>query len=178
MALILLIDDEETVRDLIRHTLSDEHMVVEASTGLDALRLVKLAKPGLVILDMKLNSEPEGPEVCEILHKNPTLAGMPILAISGLVRDPAEISDILIKSGAVTFLDKPFTPSELKAVVSRLLSESKGVLVRLVHALGEVALTNEIHAAIIGGASYQIIRALEAGIALAKADFVDEEAVD
>lgn len=175
MALILLIDDEEMVRDVIRHTLADEHMVVEASNGLDALRLVKLAKPSLVILDMKLNSSPEGPEVCEILHKNPTLAGMPILAMSGHIQDPASISDILIKSGAVTFLDKPFTPLELKSVVSRLLSEGKGALARLVVAMGEVSLSNEIHTAIIAGNSYQIVRALEAGIALARADFMDKE---
>jgi DNA-binding response OmpR family regulator len=174
MALILLIDDEEMVRDVIRHTLADEHMIVEASTGLDALRLVKLAKPSLVILDIHLGTEPEGPEVCKILHDNPTLAGMPILAISGWA-DRDEISNILIRDGAVTFLDKPFTPTELVTVVTYLLAQNKGQLARLINALGENALTNEIHAAITNGNSYKIVRSLEAGIALAKAEFVDEE---
>jgi DNA-binding response OmpR family regulator len=174
MALILVIDDEDLVRGFIRHVLADEHMVVEASTGLDALRLVKLAKPSLVVLDIHLGSKPDGPEVCKILHDNPSLAGMPILAISGHT-NPAEISQTLIESGAITFLDKPFEADELKSIVAYLLARNKGALSRLMNGLGEQALVNEVYYAVIAGNSYVIVRALEAGIALARADFVAEE---
>lgn len=175
MALILLIDDEPEVREVMRLSLAPlDHFIVEASNGLDALRLVKTFTPRLIVLDLHLGSDPEGLELCEIFHKNPKLFGIPILAISGHT-NPAEISDALTESGAVTFLDKPFTPLELGNVVTFLLAESHGALSRLLAAMGEQAITNEVHAGIKAGSSYKIIKALQAGIALAKQDFVDEE---
>lgn len=178
MALILVVDDEPQVRDLIRDTLAPmDNWIVEAGDGITALRIARTFAPGLVIIDLHLGSEPEGLELCDIFRKNPKMAGVPILAISGHA-NPSEISTALTESGAVTFLDKPFTPTELANVATFLIAESKGALSRLLAAMGQNAITNEVHAGIKMGNSFTITKALLAGIELAKADFMGEEVVD
>ena len=162
MALVLIVDDELEIRDYIRAVLDEEHLVIEASNGQDALRLTQKVKPSLVILDIMLeNSIPTGGDLCIQLSKTPALAGMPILAISGYA-DRKDISDILLC--ATDFLAKPFKVEELTSRVDNLLKLEEGTLTRLLASASENSILEAVVGASMVGNAAKILRALKAGI--------------
>ena len=64
MALVLVTDDDPTVREVVADYLTrDGHEVVQAATGDEALRLVDVRTPDLVVLDLMLPGI-DGLEVC------------------------------------------------------------------------------------------------------------------
>jgi DNA-binding response OmpR family regulator len=159
MAIILLIDDDKTVRDFIKATFDKKHYVVEASTGQDALKLISLFKPELTILDIMLeHSVPTGADLAPILAGAPMLAGMPILAISGY----ASTKDVSgINPYITSFLSKPFTPQELLDRVDLLLEQNAGQLTHLIASASEDNLFQAVIEAAMIGSAFKIIRALE-----------------
>jgi CheY-like chemotaxis protein len=122
MARILLIDDNNDVRTVLRLTLSHfGHTVIEARNGKEGLDLFKHANADLVITDIVM-PEKEGFEVLmKLLHKHPS---MKIIAISGGGRHNAthylHTAKLL---GAAKVLAKPFTNEVLMATVNELLSD-------------------------------------------------------
>ena len=121
MAHILVIDDDEAVRWIIRRAMqADGHSVIEATDGSDGLRQFAAAPFDLVITDI-LMPEREGIEtIIELRRANPRL---PILAISGgseiTERDGLLASADLL--GATEVLPKPFELAQLRAAVRGLL---------------------------------------------------------
>jgi len=81
MALILLIDDDEFYRRMIRRTLEEQrHQVIEAEEGAEGLELYQAYKPSLVITDMRM-PEMDGLEVIRSIRAmNPKAR---IIAVSG-----------------------------------------------------------------------------------------------
>ena len=120
MARILVIDDEQPIRELLRHVLEKEgHEVVEAQDGKDALRLAEQSPPDLVITDIMM-PEQDGLEVIRTLRReSPDLK---ILAISGggLLRSRAlHVANLL---GAFDTLQKPFALDVLIGKVNGALA--------------------------------------------------------
>lgn len=121
MANILVIDDDEAVRWIIRRTMEAEgHVVSEAANGFDGLLRFAAAPADLVITDI-LMPEREGIEtIIELRRGHPEL---PILAISG--GSPITERDGLLASadllGATEVLPKPFELTQLRATVRALL---------------------------------------------------------
>lgn len=162
MGLILVVEDEQGVRDLLKILLGEEHLVIEATTGEDALRLVQKVRPNLVILDVNLEgSKVSGLGVCKSLGTTPALAGMPVLVISGW----AERDDIseMFSQCATFFLRKPYTNAELKETVNRLLLLELRGLDRLSVA-SEDDIIAAVQRAIRDGNSLKVMRALEEGL--------------
>jgi CheY-like chemotaxis protein len=122
MAKILVIDDEATIRTVIRRTLERAgHTVSEAGDGEIGLKRVKEELPDLVITDL-IMPEREGIETIQVLRSDyPTLR---ILAISGT--GPAAEGGPLMDAelfGADDSLAKPFTAGELQECVRKLLAK-------------------------------------------------------
>jgi CheY-like chemotaxis protein len=124
MPRILIIDDDEDVRFMLRESLEGAgYHVQEAPNGAEALKLCRVAPVDLVITDIFM-PEKDGLEfIMELRCRNRLL---PIIAISGggeLVRGGLHIAP---KLGATAILPKPFTPDEiLGAVKSALLCRKK-----------------------------------------------------
>lgn len=113
MATILIVEDEEDLRLLLRLTLSREnHVVLEAATGAAGAALWSQAD--LVLLDIRL------PDVdgLDLLRSLPSTA-TPVIAMSAYGRD---IRDVAIAAGCVEYLSKPFTPTELTTAIRSHLS--------------------------------------------------------
>lgn len=128
MAHILVIDDDDAVRWIIRRAMQAEgHSVTEAANGADGLRRFAAAPVDLVITDI-LMPEREGIEtIIELRRGHPAL---PILAISGgsatTERDGLLASADLL--GATEVLPKPFELDRLRATVrAMLLGHGQGV---------------------------------------------------
>lgn len=118
--LILVVDDEESVRHLLRQVLeSVGYRVQEATNGIEAIEAYNLEPAALVIMDI-IMPEKEGIET--ILELRQAYSDIKIIAISG----SGEESPYLMMAkhlGADYILDKPFSPEELIDTVRKLLKK-------------------------------------------------------
>ena len=120
---ILIVDDEEDIRDLISGILADEGYATRvAGDSESALAAVRARRPQLVILDIWLQgSKLDGIEVLEVLtHEHPDL---PVVMISG--HGTIETAVASIKKGAYDFIEKPFKSDRLLHVAERALESAR-----------------------------------------------------
>ncbi|HZR83177.1 MAG TPA: UDP-3-O-acyl-N-acetylglucosamine deacetylase [Candidatus Binatia bacterium] len=115
--MILVVDDEEEIRQSLRGVLSDEgYAVVEAGDGRRALDLVRSASPALVILDVWL-PEIDGIALLEqIKAERPDL---PVVIICGHANIEAAVR--ATRLGAADFIEKPFSLEAILASIERAL---------------------------------------------------------
>jgi len=118
---ILVIDDEEVVRDSCSQVLIKEGYQTEtAGDGETGLRKIREVKPDLVLVDLKM------PGVCgmEVLKKirdiDPDIIAV---VITGFATIDSAVESM--KEGAYDFLPKPFTPDELRLIIKRGLEKRK-----------------------------------------------------
>jgi UDP-3-O-[3-hydroxymyristoyl] N-acetylglucosamine deacetylase len=114
---ILVVDDEEKIRDTLRAVLADEGFeVLEAADGRRALELLERTTPRLAIVDIWM-PEVDGIELVERMRAQ--APGVPIIVISG--HGTIETAVRVIRLGAFDFLEKPFPLDALLQVVGRAL---------------------------------------------------------
>ena len=121
--LILIAEDEEHIRRLIRAILSQEgYDFIEARDGKEALEKVSEQMPDLVILDLMM-PKIDGVEVCKQLKKNALTRKIPIIMLTA----KREMTDrvVGVKVGADDYLTKPFESRELRARVKTFLDREK-----------------------------------------------------
>jgi CheY-like chemotaxis protein/nitrogen-specific signal transduction histidine kinase len=79
---VLVIDDEETARFIVKGMLNDsEHELVEAATGRDGLRRARETKPDVILVDLRL-TDMTGIDVCERLGQEPDVAHVPVVLVT------------------------------------------------------------------------------------------------
>jgi len=121
MARILIIDDEEDVRYVMRRILSAAgHEVIEAADGWEGIEISKSEAPDLVITDVFM-PKVEGLEtISEIKQIHPD---QKIIVISGGGQSAhLHVLDAAISLGAMEQIAKPFSASELLAKVNLCLA--------------------------------------------------------
>jgi len=116
MPTLLLVEDDETLRQTLRYTLERAGYQVDVvADGTEALRRVQTSAPDLVILDVMLPGL-DGFDVCRALRRSSTV---PILMLTA--RDD-EVDRVLgLELGADDYVTKPFSMRELVARVKALL---------------------------------------------------------
>jgi DNA-binding NtrC family response regulator len=121
---ILIIDDEETMRDSCRQTLSrDGHRVEAAEDGSKGLALLEAESFDLVILDLKMPGL-GGMEVLKRIKEDDPESVVIVITGYATIESAVEA----IKNGAYDFIPKPFTPDSLRAIVKRALDRRELVL--------------------------------------------------
>jgi two-component system, OmpR family, alkaline phosphatase synthesis response regulator PhoP len=116
---ILVVDDEEDIRELVRYNLTKSgYEVALAATGEEGLAIAQQVRPALIILDIMLPGV-DGLEVCKRLKADSTLRKTPIVMISAL----GEEKDIVtgLELGADDYVSKPFSPGVLLARVKSVI---------------------------------------------------------
>lgn len=117
---ILVIDDEQPIRRLLRSVLSAHgYSVHEAATGAEALQDVRAVRPDVILLDIGL-PDLDGLEVARCLR---TWVQTPIIALS--VRENEQDKIAMLDAGADDYLTKPFSPGELLARIRAALRKVK-----------------------------------------------------
>ena len=113
--LVLVVDDDEMIRRLVRAVLeADEFEVAEARDGESALRLASETQPAVVVLDIMMPGL-DGVEVCRRLdHES-------VKVIVLTARDDPRLEDECREAGANAFLTKPFSSIQLLDMVAELL---------------------------------------------------------
>jgi DNA-binding response OmpR family regulator len=113
---VLVVDDEQTVRDTISLRLEqDGHRVITAADGAEALRQYRAEKPDLILLDLML-PELSGIEITRIIRGE---SDVPILMLTA--RDSELDKVVGLELGADDYVTKPFSLRELQARVRALL---------------------------------------------------------
>jgi len=127
---ILLIEDEEAIREVIKRGLEEERIysVETAADGVTGLRLASEGEFALIILDIML-PKLDGWRVCEELRARRDATPVLMLTARDAVRDRVRGLDI----GADDYLTKPFDFEELLARVRALLRRDKKNKSRVMH---------------------------------------------
>lgn len=116
---ILIVDDDESVRSLLRNTLPEvEYEILEAADGAEALKQFRAEAPDLILLDWRM-PEMGGSSVLDaVKDRHPQL---PVIVLTSEVQ---EHHRALAESlGVDAFITKPFSPLELLETIERLLGE-------------------------------------------------------
>jgi two-component system nitrogen regulation response regulator NtrX len=114
---ILIVDDEQDIRDLVSGVLEDEGFTTRtAADSNEALQALSERRPSLALLDVWLQgSKLDGLQLLEeIKRRDPTL---PVLIISG--HGNLDTAVAAVRQGAVDFIEKPFEASHLVHLVNR-----------------------------------------------------------
>lgn len=115
---ILIVDDEKINVAVLTSYLSDNYDVITASTGEEALKIVKQEEPDLILLDIVMPGM-DGFDVCKIIKHDYKLDFIPIIMLTALTsRDDHQKG---IEVGADDFLKKPADRFELDKKITALL---------------------------------------------------------
>ncbi|WP_300258341.1 response regulator transcription factor [Clostridium sp.] len=119
---VLIVDDEEHIRELIKFNLKKEGYDTEvAVNGTEALNIIKEVKFDLILLDLML-PEIDGLEVCKEIRRNEETSDVPVMIITA---KGEEFDKVLgLELGADDYITKPFSIRELMARVKALLRRS------------------------------------------------------
>ena len=124
-ATILVVDDAPLNVKLLRLILKDAgYRVLEASSGPQALEMMRREKPDAMVLDVRMPGM-TGYEVCREVRRDPEFASMPVIMVTALSLPEERIRGI--EAGATDFISKPFQKRELLARLVSSLAMSKGV---------------------------------------------------
>ncbi len=116
---VLVVDDDLTVRDVVRRYLELAGLEVAlADNGEDALAWIAENDPDLVVLDLMLPGI-DGLEVCRRLRQT---SAVPVVMLTALGEEENRIAGLQL--GADDYVTKPFSPRELALRVSSVLRRS------------------------------------------------------
>ena len=119
---VLIVDDCQDMRELVSKVLEPSYDVVTVATSDEALAKAWEIKPHLIILDIMLE-QGSGYELCSQIKSMEELKNTPVIFISSKTGANSRITGY--KLGAVHYLEKPFEPEELRAVIQTVLNNLK-----------------------------------------------------
>jgi signal transduction histidine kinase len=113
--LILIIDDEEALRDGCRQALEKSgYTVLTAGEGVEGIKIARDNKPDITFVDLKMPGI-SGMEIIEILSKD--IPDIVLIMITGYATILSAVE--AIQKGAYDYLPKPFSPDQLRTVARR-----------------------------------------------------------
>jgi two-component system phosphate regulon response regulator PhoB len=116
---ILIVEDEEDIRELVAYNLRKEgFQVLAVGSGEEALKAARAKLPNLVVLDLML-PDLDGLEVCRKLRGDPKTRQVPVLMLTAKGEDADVVAGLEI--GADDYVVKPFSPRVLLARIRNVL---------------------------------------------------------
>jgi len=119
MAKILLIEDDQRIRELVcEHLASEGHSVSSQSTGMEGLQKATSDNPDLIVLDLGL-PDLEGIDLLKMIR---SVNNAPVLVLTA--REEEEVVLAAFEGGADDYVVKPVSGPQLSARISALLRRS------------------------------------------------------
>ena len=117
--IVLIVDDDERLREYVRVNLEMEgYTVHEAGSSEDGMKVLDELRPDLVLLDVMM-PKVDGWEMLQLMHERHGVGSIPVVMFSGKVDEA--VADQAAERGAQGFIGKPFDPQELIAQTKQLL---------------------------------------------------------
>ena len=171
---LLLVDDEPTNLQVLRHVLQADYRLLFATDGARALQVAREQLPQLILLDIMMPGM-DGYAVCRALKADPATAGIPVIFITAL--DDSQDETAGFDVGAVDYITKPVSPPVVRARVRTHLSlvrmeELRETRLQIVQRLGRAAeyKDNETGLHVIRMSHFSQLLALAAGCSPAWAE--------
>ena len=117
---ILIVDDEQGVRESLRFSLNGIYQVIPARNGTEALDMMDSRHPNLVILDIML-PDMGGLDVLKKIRERE--AGVPVIMLTAVSQAGTAVQ--AMKLGACEYITKPFDVEDLKITVEKTLRASR-----------------------------------------------------
>lgn len=95
---LLLVDDEPTNLNLLKHTLQDDYRLIFAKDGRTALNLVRKERPDLILLDIMMLKF-SGYDVCRKIKADPDTARIPVIFVTALAESSNEQQGLELGGG-------------------------------------------------------------------------------
>jgi DNA-binding NtrC family response regulator len=122
MAAILIVDDEDVVRDVLYDLFSEDHMCHAAATAEQALAFLREQTYDAVLTDISMPGL-SGVELLGYLRQEQP--DTPVIVVSGI--GDREHAEGLMRLGAFDFILKPFTLEAVEQSLSRALEQSRAL---------------------------------------------------
>src|SRR5579863_913231 len=121
MSKLLVIDDDESMRKVLRFRLKNSHEIIETGSPEEALALALKEKPDAILLDLMMPKY-SGFEVCQTLSSLSFTSHIPILIVSG--ESSERYKSICENIGAKGFFQKPVDIDALQKKLTSLIAIS------------------------------------------------------
>ena len=171
---LLLVDDEPTNLQVLRHVLQADYRLLFATDGARALQVAREQQPQLILLDIMMPGM-DGYAVCCALKADPATAAIPVIFVTALNDSQDETAGFDV--GGVDYLTKPVSPPVVRARVRTHLSlvrmeELRETRLQIVQRLGRAAeyKDNETGMHVIRMSHFSQLLALAAGCSPAWAE--------
>ncbi|GAW67317.1 histidine kinase [Geoanaerobacter pelophilus] len=115
---VMIVDDTPANIEILSETLGEEYELFFATSGADALELIRADKPDLILLDIMMPGM-DGFELCSILKGDPATRDIPIIFVTAMIGEEEEIKGLEL--GAIDYLTKPISPHIVRARVKNHL---------------------------------------------------------
>ena len=120
---ILLVEDDDTNRKLVRVILGGKHYhILEATCVAEALELLKNGKPDLLLLDIRLG-DGSGLDLIQMLRADPSFDTVPALAITAQAMKGDESR--MLAAGFDGYVSKPVDTRRLPEIVEQFLQHGR-----------------------------------------------------
>jgi excisionase family DNA binding protein len=122
---VLIVDDEQSIRELLSEHLMQRNTPYEVSTasdGFEAGRLVATFRPDVVLLDLRMPGV-DGFQICRTIKADPESAKTTVIAMTGYYSPETEAR--VLECGAIRCFAKPLEPSTLSAFIDSVFEKPK-----------------------------------------------------
>jgi len=117
---LLIVEDEAIVRESLKDSLKDAHVVTTVETGEEALELIKKRDFDILIVDVRLPGKTGIEVIREVKQAKPYIRSIVITAFPSV-----ELAVEAMKQGAVDYLVKPIRFDELENLIWENLSKAR-----------------------------------------------------
>jgi CheY-like chemotaxis protein len=108
---VLIVDDQASIRQIVRLVLRKDFAITEAYDVVSALEQMKLLKPDGMVLDVMMPGEMDGYQLCEKIKQDPELADIHIVLLTACGQVADQEKGLAL--GANAYFVKPFSPVDL-----------------------------------------------------------------
>src|ERR1700730_3006621 len=119
---LLIVDDEEAIRRLLRINLADRYEIIDTGNPEQALAMAMQDKPNAILLDLRMTKY-SGFELCRTLNSMIFQYFLSLIIVSG---EPGSTTKTLCKElGAKAFFEKPIDFDALRAGLAKVLHAAR-----------------------------------------------------
>ena len=121
---VMVIDDEDEIRDYLVTELSEIYSVVECTNGKQAFELLVEENPDLILSDIMM-PEMDGITLCKKVKGNMQTSHIPVVLLTALSKEENRIEGI--ETGADMYMVKPFSSEFLKKTIAGILENRRKI---------------------------------------------------